>query len=374
MNKFFMFIISVSLGYVTNAQVGIGATDVDSSAIFELKSTNKGFLPPRLNAIERNNIENPSEGLIIYNITNNCLQFYNGADWFDHCCAKKASNTFSFSSSYFIFDPVNESSFVKMDTTNGTSAGTIPVNDDFIFQIKDDVNNKTLDYEAGSDDLLSATGHKMFKYVNTTHPLSYKSSRYISRAVESIGSGVSTVSNLRYIVSPVLQVPSETYFIARIDSSSFDIQAGAIFNSHKQGENGHFTFTINSGTLSDPVCKPSYYTLSYSTPSYTAKICNTGDARVKTNDNRFHLFHIKCADNTDDGGATKVLTFSVDGVYMGSDSTLTDYLKFNAFKLFTSQTAQLAVKSDVSFFSVTPVLTENESNNLMEYLSCKYLD
>jgi uncharacterized protein (TIGR02145 family) len=48
-------------------------------------STNKGFLPPRLTTAQRDAIDNPAAGLMIYNTTVNCLQWWNGTYWYDGC-------------------------------------------------------------------------------------------------------------------------------------------------------------------------------------------------------------------------------------------------------------------------------------------------
>jgi hypothetical protein len=47
-------------------RVGIGTNSPDSSAVLELKSTNSGFLPPRMTFAQRNAIVNPAAGLMIY--------------------------------------------------------------------------------------------------------------------------------------------------------------------------------------------------------------------------------------------------------------------------------------------------------------------
>ncbi|MFN3639609.1 MAG: hypothetical protein ACK4UK_01700, partial [Flavobacterium sp.] len=73
-----------SLSY-TYAQVGIGTTAPDASAILELESENRGFLPPRLTTAQRDLISSPAAGLVIYNITVNCLQWWNGTGWYDAC-------------------------------------------------------------------------------------------------------------------------------------------------------------------------------------------------------------------------------------------------------------------------------------------------
>ena len=63
------------------AQVGIGTNQPNTSAVLELQSTTKGFLPPRMTSLERDAIVSPAQGLIIYNTTTNCIEIYNGIGW-----------------------------------------------------------------------------------------------------------------------------------------------------------------------------------------------------------------------------------------------------------------------------------------------------
>ncbi|MCX6307252.1 MAG: hypothetical protein NT040_19990 [Bacteroidetes bacterium] len=65
------------------AQVGINTDNgaPDPSAMLDVKSTVKGFLPPRMTSTEMNSIPTPSQGLIVYNITVNSLYWYNGSVW-----------------------------------------------------------------------------------------------------------------------------------------------------------------------------------------------------------------------------------------------------------------------------------------------------
>ncbi len=68
---------------VITAQVAIntdGSTP-DASAILDLKSTNSGVLFPRMSSIQRDAIALPETGLMIYNTTDNDLQFFNGTWW-----------------------------------------------------------------------------------------------------------------------------------------------------------------------------------------------------------------------------------------------------------------------------------------------------
>lgn len=75
-------IILASLFVITefaSAQVGIGTSTPDNSAILELSSTTRGFLLPRLSSTQRNEIENPSVGLMIYNTTTGRIETNKGS-------------------------------------------------------------------------------------------------------------------------------------------------------------------------------------------------------------------------------------------------------------------------------------------------------
>ena len=65
------------------AQVSINDdnTPPDNSAMLDVKSISRGFLPPRMTTIEMNSIIAPSQGLLVYNITVNSLFWFNGSTW-----------------------------------------------------------------------------------------------------------------------------------------------------------------------------------------------------------------------------------------------------------------------------------------------------
>jgi hypothetical protein len=80
--------VSLCIASAANAQVGIGvpAGEIHPSAELEVKSTKKGFLPPRMTNAERNAIATPAAGLLIYQtdaVANNPagLYFYDGTTW-----------------------------------------------------------------------------------------------------------------------------------------------------------------------------------------------------------------------------------------------------------------------------------------------------
>jgi hypothetical protein len=61
--------------------VGIGTETPAVSAKLEVQSQNSGFLPPRLNNMERGAIPSPVAGLVIYNTTSNTLEIFDGENW-----------------------------------------------------------------------------------------------------------------------------------------------------------------------------------------------------------------------------------------------------------------------------------------------------
>ncbi len=85
--KTILIAIIILASYTINAQVSVTSdgSSADGSAMLEVKSTDKGFLPPRMTEAQRDAISSPATGLMIYNTDENCLQWYNGIWWFNGC-------------------------------------------------------------------------------------------------------------------------------------------------------------------------------------------------------------------------------------------------------------------------------------------------
>ena len=82
--KILIILILTNIGYIY-AQVGIGTETPDKNSKLEIESTQKGFLPPRMDFNARDNIDNPAEGLTIFNTDTGCLEFWNGSEWISAC-------------------------------------------------------------------------------------------------------------------------------------------------------------------------------------------------------------------------------------------------------------------------------------------------
>ena len=88
MKKTILLLVFAFLGLSTaNAQVGIGTTKPENTAALDVVSSEKGFLPPRMDTNQRDAINGGdiAPGLVIYNTDVHCLQWYDGTDWFDPC-------------------------------------------------------------------------------------------------------------------------------------------------------------------------------------------------------------------------------------------------------------------------------------------------
>jgi hypothetical protein len=62
-------------------QQNVSISDVsvlpDPSSVLDVSSTSKGLLVPRMTSAQRSAINNPANGLIVYDTDNNCIYFYN---------------------------------------------------------------------------------------------------------------------------------------------------------------------------------------------------------------------------------------------------------------------------------------------------------
>lgn len=75
----FTLLLLVSSAY---AQTGIGTSTPDASAKLDVFSTTKGFLPPRMTALQRGDIPTPAAGLMVYQTDGTVgLYYYTGAAW-----------------------------------------------------------------------------------------------------------------------------------------------------------------------------------------------------------------------------------------------------------------------------------------------------
>ena len=71
--------------YNNGTNIGVGTVSPDASSISDLTSTTQGFLMPRMTTIQRNAIANPANGLMIFNLTTGCPNYFFNSQWFEWC-------------------------------------------------------------------------------------------------------------------------------------------------------------------------------------------------------------------------------------------------------------------------------------------------
>ncbi len=77
-------IIALAITTTTNAQVGIGVStaNIHPSAQLDVSSTTKGFLPPRMTEVQKNAINSPASGLLVYQTDGvSGYYYYDGSVW-----------------------------------------------------------------------------------------------------------------------------------------------------------------------------------------------------------------------------------------------------------------------------------------------------
>lgn len=67
------------------ASAGMGTSAPDPSARLDVSSTTKGFLPPRMTTAQRDAIVSPATGLVVYNTTEDCLNYKTSNAWVGMC-------------------------------------------------------------------------------------------------------------------------------------------------------------------------------------------------------------------------------------------------------------------------------------------------
>ena len=74
--------IGNSLLFDNGSGVGLGTASINASALFQMDSTTRGFLPPRMTAAQRGAISAPAQGLIIYQVDGVIgLYIYSNSVW-----------------------------------------------------------------------------------------------------------------------------------------------------------------------------------------------------------------------------------------------------------------------------------------------------
>ena len=77
---FFLFAAGAQL-FSQTGNAGLGTNNPHPSAKFEIAADSQGFLMPRLSTLQRLDVSNPANGLMVYDTNTNSPWFFNGTVW-----------------------------------------------------------------------------------------------------------------------------------------------------------------------------------------------------------------------------------------------------------------------------------------------------
>lgn len=80
-----LFLFSLSSQLQAQIAVNEDGSTPNSSAMLDLQSREQGLLPPRMNSSERDAINSPAPGLMIYNTDDSCFNYFSGEVWVKDC-------------------------------------------------------------------------------------------------------------------------------------------------------------------------------------------------------------------------------------------------------------------------------------------------
>jgi len=71
-------------------QVGINTPTPHPSAVVDVNSSTRGFLPPRMTTAQRNAVAAPAAGLLVFNTDTKCMDFFDGTAWASICACYRS--------------------------------------------------------------------------------------------------------------------------------------------------------------------------------------------------------------------------------------------------------------------------------------------
>lgn len=367
--KYWLSLLFFCYTIVSNAQVSIGTETPDASSIFEIASTTKGFLLPRLTDEQRSGIPSPAQGLVIYNTTLSCVEFYRGTSWFNPCCDKTITKIetdtfydihFGYNTDGNLFTFTNFASRTRADSGDVVDAVQNSTDTTIIFQ-------NTLGTIPNNPRI--AKNNLYYRSIPTTNSFQAEG----TLVSELTGSG-NTMRSL-YLDIPDDNDDFEIFMNARITDLGTVQNYGCFFASTEVGigpnDPGSFQFGVGNGNPGGTGCTREYYSLNIKLAGEPQDALNCGEStgNKKTIDDKFHLFSLR---NIKRSGAGSDLIWSIDGVVQDTIVGITNTIAIDAFKVFSNRNESAGMEIEMSemYFS-NDLFTNSQREILVHYYACK---
>lgn len=178
----FLLLLLITMAQIATAQIGIGTTTPDASALLDLSSTTKGLLLPRMSSVNQAAISNPAIGLTLFNTTTGQIETNKGDGnggslWTAATGGGSGSGTgaaYSNVSALAKVTTVINSLVVIPNMTISPAAGIYSVNFNGQYNINPGVSSSYINTTIAKSDLLAAYNQlKALNPTNTTHGLGF---------------------------------------------------------------------------------------------------------------------------------------------------------------------------------------------------------
>lgn len=113
-----------------NMSINDNGAAPDPSAMLDISDTTKGFLPPRMNTTQMNNISSPASGLFLYNTDSLGYMYYNGSAWLSFGSRNTLGDTLStniYNASILSAGNVGSTNVDWIQNVNRSSGGTFDI-------------------------------------------------------------------------------------------------------------------------------------------------------------------------------------------------------------------------------------------------------
>lgn len=366
--KRLIYLLFFCVTTVTFAQVGIGTQTPDASSMFEVASKTKGFLLPRLTDEQRSSIPSPAQGLIIYNTTLSCVEFYRGTSWFNPCCDKTITRieTDTFYDIHFGYN-TDGNLFTFSDFATRTRADS----GDVVEAVQNSVDTNIIFQNTLGTIPSSPTPKNQLYYRSIPTTNSFQAQGTL--VSELIGGG-NAIRSL-YLNIPDDNDDFEIFMNARITNTATVQNYGCFFASTEHGfgpsTEGSFQFGVGNGDPGGSGCTRDLYSLNIrlNGESQNGLNCGQSTGNTKTIDDKFHLFSLR---NIKRSGAGSDLIWSIDGIVQDTIEGVTNTIGIDAFKVFSNRNESAGMEIEMSemYFS-NDLFTESQREFLVHYYACK---
>lgn len=262
-----------------------------ASAVLDVRSTTKGALFPRMTSTQRDAINSPATGLVIYNTTTQKLNWYDGDSWeeaggaaFDYATLNAlTAETTPTTSDLFLIGDAGSSTNKKITGGNFfnlvpsmSSLGTVAVDD--VLPIYDTSGSASFKVEV--DDLLAANSPKWSVFFNGT--FNSGSGSWTEASMNSVSD--SQNRNVTFASNRITPLQAGNYFMY-FEAWKYDSTDTAVLGC-RIGKNGstiseQFAWEAQSGTKDSSVNCASIISVNGTTDYLSVFVYqDTGDTRT----------------------------------------------------------------------------------------------